>query len=228
MTGSDRFPVDFPWPPFSDEDYRQEAVVRAGGELADRLARVRLVVLDADGVLTSGHMIYGAQGEAYKEFHSRDGLGLVLGRAAGLKLAVLTGRQSDIVARRCTELRFDVIKLGRFDKVDALGEILAETGCLAADTAYVGDDVIDLPAMFQVGVPIAVPEAPQEVRHHCVYVTRARGGEGAVREVVDLVLKSAGLYGLALTRLRDKAWQPTRRELSSDHDRGHDHDPESA
>lgn len=220
MTVPEAFPVDYPWPPASDEDYRQEAVVRVGNELADRLARVRLLVLDADGVLTSGHMIYGAQGEAYKQFHSRDGLGLVLARAAGLKLAVLTGRHSDIVERRCTELRFHSIKLGRFDKVDALGEILAETGCLAADTLYVGDDVIDLPALHQVGVPVAVPCAPQEVRHHCCYVTQSRGGEGAVREVVDLVLKSAGLYGLALDRLRDKAWQPTRGELSSDHGRG--------
>jgi 3-deoxy-D-manno-octulosonate 8-phosphate phosphatase (KDO 8-P phosphatase) len=211
------FPVDFQWPPSSDDDYRQEAVVRVGGDLAERLAKVRLVVLDADGVLTSGHMIYGAQGEAYKQFHSRDGLGLVLARVAGLKLAVLTGRQSEIVARRCGELRFDVIKLGRFDKIEALGEILQETGCAAADTLYLGDDVIDLPAMFQVGVPVAVPDAPQEVRHHSLYVTQARGGEGAVREVIDLVLKSAGLYGPALERLRDKAWQPTRRELSSDH-----------
>ncbi len=213
------YPRDFTWPPSTDEDYRQEAVVRAGNDLADRLSRVRLLVLDADGVLTDGRMLYGAQGEAYKSFHSRDGLGLVLARVAGIKLAVLTGRHSAIVERRCTELRFDVIKLGRFDKVEALGEILRETGCAAADTLYMGDDVIDLPALHQVGVPVAVPEAPQEVRHHCVYVTLARGGEGAVREVVELVLKSAGLYGLALERLRDKAWQPNHRELSSDHGR---------
>lgn len=213
-------PRDFPWPPSSDEDYRQEAVVRAGGALADRFARVRLLVLDADGVLTDGRMVYGPQGEAYKSFHSRDGLGLVLARAAGIKLAVLTGRNSDIVARRCTELRFHSIKLGRFDKVDALGEVLAETGCDAADACYIGDDVIDLPALHQVGLPVAVPCAPQEVRHHCLYVTQARGGEGAVREVVDLVLKSSGLYGQALERLRDKAWQPTRAELSSDHGKG--------
>ncbi len=219
MSGQRPYPVEFPWPPASDEDYRQEAVVRAGNDLADRLARVRLIVLDADGVLTDGRMIYGAQGEAYKSFHSRDGLGLVLARVAGLKLAVLTGRHSAIVERRCTDLRFDSIKLGRFDKVDALGEILRETGCAAADAVYMGDDIIDLPALHQVGVPVAVPDAPQEVRHQCVYVTQARGGEGAVREVVDLVLKSAALYGLALERLRDKAWQPNHRELSSDHGR---------
>lgn len=218
MTDKPGYPRDFAWPPSSDEDYRQEAVVRAGNDVADRLAQVRLIVLDADGVLTDGRMIYGAQGEAYKAFHSRDGLGLVLARVAGVKLAVLTGRHSAVVERRCTELRFDAIKLGRFDKVEALGEILRETGCAAADAVYMGDDVIDLPALHQVGVPVAVPDAPQEVRHQCLYVTQARGGAGAVREVVDLVLKSAGLYGLALERLRDKAWQPNHRELSSDHD----------
>lgn len=222
MSKASFVPRDFPWPPSSDEDYRQEAVVRAGNDLADRFARVRLLVVDADGVLTSGHMVYGPQGEALKSFHSRDGLGLVLARAAGIRLAVLTGRNSGIVERRCTELRFHAIKLGRFDKVEALGEILAETHCQAADTCYIGDDVIDLPALHQVGVPVAVPCAPQEVRHACVYVTQARGGEGAVREVVDLVLKSSGLYGLALDRLRDKAWQPTRAELSSDHGSGRD------
>lgn len=222
MSQASFVPRDFPWPPSSDEDYRQEAVVRAGNDQADRFARVRLLVVDADGVLTSGHMFYGPQGETLKAFHSRDGLGLVMARAAGIRLAVLTGRNSDIVERRCTELRFHAIKLGRFDKVEALGEILAETGCQAADTCYIGDDVIDLPALHQVGVPVAVPCAPQEVRHACLYVTQARGGEGAVREVIDLVLKSSGLYGLALDRLRDKAWQPTRAELSSDHGRGRD------
>lgn len=224
MADPGRYPIDYRWPPHSDEDYRQEAVVRVGGELADRFARVRLLVLDADGVLTDGRMHYSALGEATKAFHSRDGLGLVLARAAGLKLAVLTGRQSGIVAGRCAELRFDAIKLGRYDKVEALGEILLETGCRAADAVYMGDDVIDLPALHQVGVPVAVPDAPQEVRHCCLHVTQARGGEGAVREVVDLVLKSAGLYGRALERLRDKAWQPSRNELSSDHDG----DPEPA
>lgn len=204
------------WPPHSDSDYRQEAVVRLGEKLADRLARVRLLVFDADGVLTPGNLIYGPDGEALKEFHSHDGLGLVMARAAGMKLAVLTGRNSEIVARRCTELRFDVIKLGRFDKVAALAEILAETACGTADALYMGDDLIDLPAMAAVGSPVAVPAAPLEVRERSCYVTEATGGRGAVREVIDLVLKSSGLYTLALERLLDKAWQPTRSELSSD------------
>jgi 3-deoxy-D-manno-octulosonate 8-phosphate phosphatase (KDO 8-P phosphatase) len=204
------------WPPRTDTDYRQEAVVRLGEELADRLSTVRLMVFDADGVLTPGNLIYGPDGEALKEFHAHDGLGIVMARVAGIKLAVLTGRNSEIVARRCTELRFDAIKLARFDKVVALQEILAETGCKAEETLYVGDDLIDLPAMFAVAVPVAVPAAPVEVRQNSCYVTTTSGGQGAVREIIDLVLKSSGLYTLALERLLDKAWHPSHKELSSD------------
>lgn len=204
------------WPPRSDDDYRQEAVLILGEDLADKFARIKLMVFDADGVLTPGNLIYGASGEALKEFHSHDGLGLVMGRLVGIKRAVLTGRNSAIVARRCGELRFDSIKLGRFDKPAALGEILAETGCAAEDALYMGDDLIDLPAMYEVGCSVAVPAAPQELREFCDYITSATGGQGAVREVTDLVLKSAGLYGQALRELGRKESQPTQAELSSD------------
>jgi 3-deoxy-D-manno-octulosonate 8-phosphate phosphatase (KDO 8-P phosphatase) len=208
------------WPPRDDGDCRQEAVVRVGEELADRLARVRLMIFDCDGVLTDGRLVYGAEGEALKQFHARDGLGLVMARVAGIKRAVLTGRNSAIVQRRCTELRFDAIKLGRFDKRAALAEILAETGCEAAEALYMGDDLIDLPAMYEVGLGVAVPEAPREVRDAADWVTTSPGGHGAVREMVDLVLKSGGLFTVALERLGDRAWHPTRAELSSDADEG--------
>ncbi len=207
-----------PWPPRTDDDYRQEAVIILGDEVADRLARVRLMVFDADGVLTPGNLIYSTEGEALKEFHSHDGFGLVMGRLAGIKRAVLTGRNSGIVGRRCRELRFDSIKLGRFDKVAALREILAETGCKAEDTLYMGDDLIDLPAMYEVGSPVAVPSAPIEVKESSCYVTASEGGHGAVREIVDLVLKSAGLFGQALVNMGEKENQPTRAELSSNAD----------
>jgi 3-deoxy-D-manno-octulosonate 8-phosphate phosphatase (KDO 8-P phosphatase) len=208
------------WPPCSDEVYRRQAEEILGVDGADRLARVKLLVLDADGVLTPGNLIYSAEGEALKEFHSHDGLGLVLARTVGIKRAVLTGRNSLIVQRRCTELRFDDIKLGRFDKVAALQEIFTETECSAEECLYMGDDLIDLPAMHAAAVAVTVPGAPSELLDFCTYQTRAAGGRGAVREVIDLVLKSAGLYGLALTRLLDKAWQPTRQELSSTADGG--------
>jgi 3-deoxy-D-manno-octulosonate 8-phosphate phosphatase (KDO 8-P phosphatase) len=215
----DNTPDSRPWPPRTDDDYRQEAVILLGEDLADRLAKVRLMVFDADGVLTPGNLIYSVEGEALKEFHSQDGFGLVMGRVAGIKRAVLTGRNSGIVGRRCRELRFDAIKLGRFDKVAALREILVETGCQAADTLFMGDDLIDLPAMYEVGLPVAVPSAPIEVKEASCYVTASEGGQGAVREVMDLVLKSAGLYGPALVQMGRKEAQPTPEELSSDADK---------
>lgn len=207
---------DRPWPPHGDATYRRQVEDAVGADLARTLADVELMIFDADGVLTPGNLVYGPKGEALKEFHSHDGLGLVLARVAGVKRAVLTGRNSAIVARRCEELRFDAIELGRFDKAAALEEILAATGADVLRTLYVGDDLIDLPVLDLVGVPVAVPAAPAEVRERCVYVTTAAGGHGAVREVTDLVLKAGGKYGPALLRLAEKAWRPTPQELSSD------------
>ncbi len=205
-----------PWPPNSAEQYRQQAVDSLGEDLAARFARVKLMVFDCDGVLTPGNLIYGAAGETLKEFHSHDGLGLVMARIVGLKRAVLTGRNSEIVSRRCTELGFDSIKLGRFDKVGALLEIFEETGCTPEETLYMGDDLIDLPAMHQVLVAVGVPAAPCEILDFCHHITTAAGGLGAVREVTDLVLKSSGQYSTALIRLLDKAWHPSQKDLSSD------------
>jgi len=207
---------DRPWPPRGDAEYEREVVAAVGADLARNLAEVELMIFDADGVLTPGNLVYGPRGEALKEFHSHDGLGLVMARVAGIKRAVLTGRNSVIVGRRAEELRFEAVELGRFDKAAALEEILAATGVAAARTLYMGDDLIDLPVLDRVGVPVAVPAAPAEVRERCVYVTVAAGGEGAVREMTDLVLKAAGKYGTALVRLIDETWRPTPAELSSD------------
>ena len=204
------------WPPHNDQEYREQATEVLGPQLASVLGRIKLLVFDCDGVLTPGNLMYGPQGEAIKEFHSHDGLGLVMARIAGLKRAVLTGRDSRIVFRRCTELKFESIKMGRFDKVAALNEILAETGCSAGETLYMGDDLIDLPAMHQVAVAVGVPHAPLEIVEYCHFCTTAKGGHGAVREVTDLVLKSSGLYTKALTRLLDKAWHPTQTDFSAD------------
>ncbi|MFO7654371.1 MAG: HAD hydrolase family protein [Candidatus Krumholzibacteriia bacterium] len=204
-----------PWPPRDDEAYRAEAEAAVGRDLCDLLARVELMVYDADGVLTPGKLVYGPGGEALKEFHTLDGLGIVLARTAGIKQAVLTGRNSIIVRKRAEELRFASIKLARFDKGAAMEEILQETGCSAEHTLYMGDDLIDVPALDLVGVPVATPEAPQDVRDRCLHVTRAQGGRGAVREMTDLVLKSAGLFGTALARLGEKAWQPRPDETAS-------------
>jgi 3-deoxy-D-manno-octulosonate 8-phosphate phosphatase (KDO 8-P phosphatase) len=199
---------DKPWPPFDDEAYLRQAVEILGPARATLFAGVEAVVLDADGVLTPGNLFYGPEGEALKEFDTRDGLGLVLARGAGLKLAVLSGRQSGAVQHRAVELRFAAVKLGRFDKAAALQEIADEIGCPAAAMLYMGDDLVDLPALYLAGVAVTVPGAPAEVRDRCNYVTRAAGGRGAVREVLDLVLKCRGLYGEALRRLGERVTHP--------------------
>jgi 3-deoxy-D-manno-octulosonate 8-phosphate phosphatase (KDO 8-P phosphatase) len=195
-----------PWLLRSAQEYAEEARTTLGQDLAATFGMVQAMVFDADGVLTPGHLIYGPDGEAFKEFHSRDGLGLVMARLAGIKLAVLTGRQSPIVARRAQELRFEAVRVGRYDKLAALSEILAELGCGFEVTLYMGDDLVDLPALSRVGAPVAVPEAPKEVRQHCCFVTDTAGGYGAVREVVDWVLKCRGLYTTALKKLAQQAW----------------------
>ncbi len=195
---------------------RAQVEAAVGERLARQLAETTLVVLDVDGVLTSGDLLYGARGETLKAFNAKDGLGLILARTVGIKRAVLTGRRSDIVARRTGELHFDIVKMGRFDKAEALREILAESDSLPERTLYMGDDLIDMAAMEQVGLAVTVPEAPAVVREACGYVTTAAGGRGAVREVMDLLLMSRGMLGEALGRLGDPRWRPTAKDLSTD------------
>ncbi len=198
-----------PWPPRDDAAYAAEAESVLGAELCERLRGVRALVFDCDGVLTDGRMLYGPDGEALKAFHAHDGLGLVLARAGGLKLALLTGRLSAPAERRCTELRFHALKVGRFDKQEALEEIADEVGVPPAEMLYLGDDLIDIPALDIVGVPACVPEACDDVRTRCLLTTRAAGGAGAAREVCELVLKAQGRFGDALRLVGEKAWRPT-------------------
>ncbi len=183
------------------EGYRDEVRALVGDALLARLARVRLLVMDCDGILTSGALFYDAAGEALKDFHARDGLGLMMLRKAGIARAVITGRESAMVARRCGDLRFEAILMGRFDKMTALDEVLAATGCDLADTLYMGDDLLDLPPMTRAGLAVTVPGAPDEIGAASAWVTRAGGGRGAVREVCDLVLKSQGRYATAIEAL---------------------------
>jgi len=197
-----------PWPPRSDDDDRRAAAAGLDEAARAAFARVRLLVMDCDGVLTDGRLHYDAHGETFKSFDARDGLGLVLARAGGLQLALLTGRDSPAAARRAADLRFHAVKLGRFDKQRALREILDELGVDAADALYMGDDLIDVPALDVVGAPVAVPAAPAVVRARCLYVTDAPGGAGAVREVCERVLGLQGRLGAALVKVSARAWLP--------------------
>lgn len=189
------------WPLPSPDQERQEVLDAHGEQLAARLASIRLCVFDCDGILTDGSLLYGPDGEALKAFDARDGLGLMMLRTAGVARAVLTGRTSAMVARRCGDLRFEAIEMGRFDKLDALAEIWTATGLGAADTLYMGDDLLDLPTLGASALAVTVPDAPAEVAAACDLITSSRGGDGAVREVCDLLLKSRGVWAESVMTL---------------------------
>ena len=155
-----------------------------------RLAAVRLVEMDVDGVLTDGGIWYTDGGEELKRFDVRDGQGLVLLRDAGVITAVVTRRHSEIVERRARELGIVEVHQDAVDKAAVVRGILARHGVRAADACYVGDDIGDLPAMALIGLPVAVADAVPIVRKAALYVTHAPAGSGAIRELCDLILSA--------------------------------------
>jgi 3-deoxy-D-manno-octulosonate 8-phosphate phosphatase (KDO 8-P phosphatase) len=151
-----------------------------------------MLLLDVDGVLTDGGIILiGKDGEA-KRFDVQDGMGITLARAAGLKVGIITSRSSEVVQRRAQELGIDEVFQGARRKVEVLELLLQRYDIKPAQAAYIGDDIQDIPIMRRVGVPIAVQNAVQAVKECGVYVTRACGGHGAVRESVEWLLELRG------------------------------------
>lgn len=164
------------------------------GSLVEAAGKIRLLVLDVDGVLTDGRITYTSTGDESKSFNVRDGHAVKMALRAGLGVAIITGRQSDIVKRRADELGIQLVFQGALDKMKALKEILEETHLDTAQIAYMGDDVVDLPLLMNVGLACAPADAAQEVLEKAHMVTGARGGEGAVRELILFVLKAQGLW----------------------------------
>lgn len=171
---------------------------------AARAARVRLLALDVDGVLTdNGIWIGPVAGERVelKRFDIQDGLGLRLLRTAGIPVLWLSGRHSEATALRAEELRVDeLLQVGGPQKLDAMGKVLSRRGLAWDDVAYVGDDLADLQVMRRVGLPIAVANAVAEIKAAAAAVTSASGGHGAVREIVDALLKARGVWTDMLER----------------------------
>jgi 3-deoxy-D-manno-octulosonate 8-phosphate phosphatase (KDO 8-P phosphatase) len=157
---------------------------------APRASRIRLLVLDVDGVLTDGGLVYTASGEETKRFHVHDGLALVAALKAGLQIAVLSGRASAAVTRRMAELGVAEVHQGVADKVAALDALRARLGLAPREVAVMGDDLPDLAAMARAGLALAPANAVAEVKRAADWVARRRGGEGAVREAVEMLLKA--------------------------------------
>lgn len=165
-------------------------------DLPARARRVQLLALDVDGVLTDAGMYYGPDGEMLKKFNTRDAMGLALIRREGLRVALITGEDSPIVRSRAAKLRIDDVFCGAADKLACLDSLLARLGLGREQVAYVGDDVNDLPVLEAVGLAVAVADAARVVRQVSHYVTHRRGGEGAVREVCELLLAARRLDDL--------------------------------
>lgn len=157
-----------------------------------RAARVRMLVLDVDGVLTDGRLYYTDAGEEIKAFNIRDGLGIKLLQRAGVRVAIITGRDSSIVARRSSELGIQDVVQGREDKRAALLELCQRTGMAIEDCAYMGDDLPDLGAVIAAGLGMAVADASARVREAADWVSECTGGRGAVREACEFILAARG------------------------------------
>lgn len=163
-----------------------------------RAASVSLVILDVDGVLTDGRLYFGPQGEALKVFDVRDGQGIKLLREAGLEVAILSSRRSDIVAARARELGVTHVLQGETDKLAGFRSLLADTKKTAAQCAFIGDDWPDLPVLTKVGFAATVAGAAREVQQIAHWIATAEGGRGAVRQLAEFILRAQGKFELAL------------------------------
>lgn len=162
--------------------------------IQERAARIRLLILDVDGVMTDGRIILDNTGNEFKCFHVRDGHGIKMLVRAGFRVAIITGRQSWVVARRARELGITDIRQKSFNKLKDYEELKAKYEISDDEVAYVGDDIVDLPVMVRVGLSIAVADADDEVKTRAHWITNKRAGRGAVREVTDTILKASGRW----------------------------------
>lgn len=160
----------------------------------ERARHIKLLAMDVDGVLTDGRIILGNDGEELKAFHVHDGLGITLAHAAGLHTAIITGRESEIVRRRGSELKIHDIHQKVTDKAACIKMLLQKYQLSLDEVAFIGDDLNDVPLFLQVGLAVAVADATTEAKQFAHFVTQAPGGRGAVREIIAFILKSQGKW----------------------------------
>jgi len=166
--------------------------------IKEKAARIRLLALDVDGVLSDGRLFFAEDGQELKTFDTQDGHGIKMLQSAGIEVAIITGRTTQLVQRRAANLKIKHLLQGREDKLVALKELIAELGYELEEVAYVGDDWPDLPAILASGLGVAVANAHSELRVRADHVTTLTGGRGAVREVCDLLLHAQNRYDAAL------------------------------
>lgn len=160
----------------------------------ERARHVKLVIFDVDGVMTDGTLYLADDGQEYKGFNSLDGHGLKMLKSTGVELAIITGRNSQVVAHRARNLGISHLHQGAHDKLMVYRQLLQDLNLGAEQTAFMGDDVVDLPVMRRTHLAIAVPAAPDLVKAHSHYITRREGGRGAVREACEFIMRAQGTF----------------------------------
>ena len=164
---------------------------------ADVLARakkIKCVIFDVDGVMTDGGLGIGDDGQEYKNFHSLDGLGMKLLKATGVEMAIITGRTSNVVKKRAESTGIAHFYQGVEDKLEAFNDLLQKLHLQADEVAFMGDDVVDAPAMLRCGLALSVPSGHRLLKPHAHYITTAPAGRGAVREVCELIMQAQGTF----------------------------------
>lgn len=168
-------------------------------ELENKLKKIKLLIADVDGVFTDGALYIGENGQEFKKFHVLDGLGIALLKAVGFPLAIISGRNSEVTTYRMKELGLEEnLYQGNLAKIEPYILIKKKFRLQDEEIAYIGDDLADIPLLKQVGVPVSVANALEEVKEKSLYVTCKAGGEGALREFIELVLKAQGKFKEAL------------------------------
>ncbi|WP_456393665.1 KdsC family phosphatase [Persephonella sp.] len=162
--------------------------------LKEIFSSIKWFIMDVDGVLTDGSIIYDSEGRELKVFSVKDGMGITLLHRAGIKTAIITSRNSPMVQRRAGELGITEVIQGARDKLELYSRLKEKEGFSDKEVLYIGDDYVDLPVMKVVGLPVTVPDAPVELKDTALYVTKRHGGKGAVREVAEMLLKAQGKF----------------------------------
>jgi YrbI family 3-deoxy-D-manno-octulosonate 8-phosphate phosphatase len=168
--------------------------------LTEKCTAIRLILSDVDGVLTDGRLIYDNQGIEAKQFHIRDGQGIRLWQQNGLAFGIVTARSSQVVKLRAEELDIAILRQGAKDKLAAVREIATEHQLSLEQVCYIGDDLPDLAPIQNVGLGVAVADAAEEVRRAAGYVTSQPGGQGAIREIIELILKNTNRWETTLRK----------------------------
>lgn len=163
-------------------------------KLKEKAKRIKLLILDVDGVMTDGRIILDNEGNEIKAFHVRDGHGIKMARMAGIKVAIITGRKSRVVERRALELGIKDVYQKAMNKADTYEKMIKKYDLKDEEVAFIGDDINDLTLLRKVGFSIAVADADAHVRNIVDYVTEISGGRGAVRETIDIILKAQGKW----------------------------------